>query len=85
VLSPDDIEETLSPWLQGLMQSILKVLLVTYNRLTIERLEQDNRKRYTVEDYQNLNRFYDNKAQQIHIVGEYARKMLVDYKDACSS
>ncbi|MDT8394191.1 MAG: RecQ family ATP-dependent DNA helicase [Bacteroidales bacterium] len=56
--------------------------LVTYNRLTIERLEPDNYKRYTKEDYQRLNQFYENKVQQIHIVGEYAKKMLGDYKDA---
>jgi ATP-dependent DNA helicase RecQ len=56
--------------------------LVVYNRLHIERLEQDNKKRYTKEDYQQLNQFYDNKVQQIHIVGEYAKKMLEDYKSA---
>ena len=56
--------------------------LVTYNAMTIERIEQDNKKRYKVEDYQKLNRFYENKVQQIHIVGEYAKKMISDYKDA---
>jgi ATP-dependent DNA helicase RecQ len=56
--------------------------LVVYNRLTIERVEQDNKKRYKVEDYQKLNQFYENKVQQIHIVGEYAKKMISDYKDA---
>lgn len=56
--------------------------LVLYNRLTIERLETDNKKRYKVEDYQKLNQFYENKVQQIHIVGEYARMMLNDYKSA---
>ncbi len=30
----------------------------------------------------NLNQFYENKVQQIHIVGEYAKKMISDYKDA---
>lgn len=35
-----------------------------------------------MEDYQKLNQFYENKIQQIHIVGEYARKMLSDYKAA---
>jgi ATP-dependent DNA helicase RecQ len=35
-----------------------------------------------VEDYQLLNEHYENKVQQIHIVGEYARKMIDDYKDA---
>jgi len=56
--------------------------LVVYNRLSIERTETDNKKQYTKEDYQKLNQFYENKVQQIHIVGEYARKMLGDYRDA---
>lgn len=56
--------------------------LVTYNGLTIERLEHDNLKRYTKDDYQRLHDFYESKAQQIHIVGEYAKKMINDYKDA---
>lgn len=56
--------------------------LVVYNRLTINRLEQDNKKRYKVEDYRKLDQFYENKVQQIHIIGEYARKMLEDYKNA---
>ncbi|NJD02463.1 MAG: ATP-dependent helicase, partial [Ruminiclostridium sp.] len=56
--------------------------LVVYNGLTIERLEQDNRRKYKAEDYQKLNQFYENKIQQIHIVGEYARKMITDYKAA---
>lgn len=53
-----------------------------YNRLIIERLEQDNKKRYKVEDYQKLNQFYESKVQQIHIVGEYAKKMITAYRDA---
>ncbi|MDA3894187.1 MAG: RecQ family ATP-dependent DNA helicase [Salinivirgaceae bacterium] len=56
--------------------------LVVYNKLTIERLEQDNKKRYKAEDYKQLNQFYENKIQQIHIVGEYAKKMISDYKEA---
>lgn len=56
--------------------------LVIYNALTIERLEQDNKIRYKVEDYQKLNQFYENRVQQIHIVGEYAYKMIDDYKAA---
>ncbi len=56
--------------------------LVVYNRLTIERVEQDNYKKYTKDDYKKLNQFYENKIQQIHIVGEYAKKMITDYKDA---
>jgi ATP-dependent DNA helicase RecQ len=56
--------------------------LVVYNRLTIERLEKDNKRRYKNEDYKNLGQFYENKVAQIHIVGEYARKMISDYKAA---
>ena len=56
--------------------------LVVYNKLSVERLEQDNKKRYKVDDYRKLNQFYENKVQQIHIVGEYAKKMIQDYKEA---
>lgn len=56
--------------------------LVIYNRLTIERLEQNNKKQYTEEDYHKLKQFYENKIQQIHIVSEYAKKMITDYKIA---
>jgi ATP-dependent DNA helicase RecQ len=56
--------------------------LVVYNKLSIERLEQDNKKRYKADDYKKLNQFYENKVQQIHIVGEYAKKMIRDYKEA---
>ncbi len=56
--------------------------LVVYNQLTIDRIEQDNKRRYKNDDYQKLNQFYENKVQQIHIVGEYAKKMIGDYKGA---
>ncbi|WP_445956067.1 RecQ family ATP-dependent DNA helicase [Yeosuana sp.] len=56
--------------------------LVVYNKLSFERLEKDNKKRYKTEDYTKLKEFYENKIQQIHIVGEYAKKMISDYKEA---
>ncbi len=56
--------------------------LVVYNKLSIERLEKDNKKRYKADDYEKLNQFYENKVQQIHIVGEYAKKMIHDYREA---
>ncbi|HMG16215.1 MAG TPA: RecQ family ATP-dependent DNA helicase [Saprospiraceae bacterium] len=56
--------------------------LVIYNGLTIDRIEEDNKRRYKAEDYQKLKQFYENKVQQIHIVGEYAKKMIEDYKEA---
>ncbi|MDO9464464.1 MAG: AAA family ATPase [bacterium] len=56
--------------------------LVVYNPMTIERLEEDNKRRYKIEDYQKLDQFYENKVQQIHIVGEYAKKMIDNYREA---
>ena len=78
----DDIEDTLFYLSRIEAIKIEGGFLVVYNRLTIERLEQDNLKRYTKDDYSKLNQFYENKVQQIHIVGEYAKKMIDDYKDA---
>jgi len=81
-VSPEEIEDTLF-WLSRI--DAIKIeggFLVVYNSLTVERLEKDNKKKYKLEDYKKLNQFYENKVQQIHIVGEYARKMLSDYRDA---
>ncbi len=55
--------------------------MVLYNKLHIERLA-DNRLKYKKEDYQNLNEFYKQRIQQIHIVGEYANLMVRDYGKA---
>jgi ATP-dependent DNA helicase RecQ len=81
-VSIHDIEDTLFYLSRIEAIKIEGGFLVTYNRLSIERLEQNNKKSYTKDDYQKLNQFYENKVQQIHIVGEYAKKMIVDYKDA---
>ncbi|AYL96174.1 RecQ family ATP-dependent DNA helicase [Mucilaginibacter celer] len=78
----DDIEDTLFYLSRIEAIKIEGGFMVVYNRLTIERLEQDNKIRYKVEDYQKLEQFYANKVQQIHIVGEYAKKMIADYKEA---
>lgn len=56
--------------------------LVVYNKLNIERKEQNLRKQYKQEDYELLKTHYDHKTQQIHIVGEYAKKMLTNYQSA---
>jgi len=56
--------------------------LVIYNAIQIERLVTDNHRRYKKEDYRNLNEFYIQRRQQIHIVGEYARLMAKDYDAA---
>ncbi|VAW41320.1 ATP-dependent DNA helicase RecQ [hydrothermal vent metagenome] len=56
--------------------------LVIYNKLSIDRLEQNNKVQYKKDDYQQLDEFYQSKMAQIHIVGEYASKMLADYQEA---
>lgn len=50
--------------------------MVIYQRLKVERLNTDNRKRYTNEDHSALQLHYQNRVQQIHIAGEYARQRL---------
>lgn len=81
-IDANDIEDTLYYLSKIEAIKIEGGFLVLYNRLTIERTEQDNKKRYTKEDYQKLYQFYENKIQQIHIVGEYANRMITDYKNA---
>ncbi len=56
--------------------------LVTYNAFSIERLVKDNKIRYKTEDYKSLKNYYKQKMEMIHIVGEYAKKMMDDYKAA---
>jgi ATP-dependent DNA helicase RecQ len=81
-VSADDIEDTLFYLSRIEAIKIEGGFMVLYNQLTIERLEKDNKKRYKLEDYQKLDQFYESKIQQIHIVGEYAKKMVSDYKEA---
>ncbi|KMQ49650.1 ATP-dependent DNA helicase RecQ [Chitinispirillum alkaliphilum] len=81
-ISNDDIEDALFYLTRTEAIKIEGGFLVTYNKLTIERLELNNKRQYKAEDYQKLNNFYENKIQQIHIVGEYAKKMISDYRDA---
>ncbi len=78
----DEVEETLFFLTKIGALKIEGGFMVLYNKLTIKRLQQDNKKRYKVEDYQKLQQYYQNKIQQIHIVGEYAKKMSEDYKEA---
>lgn len=56
--------------------------LVAYRVLDIEKVEQDNKRKYKAEDYQKLNDYYQNRVQQIHIVGEYAKKVIQNYSEA---
>lgn len=81
-ITVDDIEDALFYLSRIDALKIEGGFLVTYNRLTVERRELDNKVQYKAEDYQKLGRFYENRIQQIHIVGEYAKKMVSDYKGA---
>ncbi len=56
--------------------------VVSYNALSIERIEHDNKIRYKLEDYKKLKQYYEQKTQMIHIVGEYAKKLMNDYQSA---
>ena len=52
-----------------------------YTRMRILRLE-GGRKSFTQAHYEHLKSFYEHKIQQIHMVGEYAKKMLTNQLDA---
>lgn len=56
--------------------------LVTYNGMRITRIVKDNKRHYRKDDYSVLNEYYKLKAQQIHIVGEFANLMVRDYDAA---
>ncbi len=56
--------------------------LVLYNGMEIKRIVKDNRIKYKVDDYRQLDEFYRQKICQIHIVGEYANLMVRDYNTA---
>ncbi|MBN1185875.1 MAG: RecQ family ATP-dependent DNA helicase [Bacteroidales bacterium] len=81
-LTTDDIEDTLFYLSRIDAIKIEGGFLVVYNKMTIEKLEKNNKAQYKKEDYQKLDQFYQNKVQQIHIVGEYAKKMVEDYRGA---
>jgi ATP-dependent DNA helicase RecQ len=81
-VSPDDVEDTLFYLSRIEALKIEGGFLVVYNRLTLERLEKGSRTQYKKDDYKKLQEFYENKVEQIHIAGEYAKKMIEDYQDA---
>ncbi len=85
--------EPLKPTLQDMEDALLYLskigamhleggFLVLYNGMEIQRLTKDTRVRYKAEDYRLLDEFYQQKIQQIHIVGEYANMMVRDYQAA---
>ena len=56
--------------------------LVIYNAMRIERLEAGLRTQYRKEHYAKLEEYYRNKQEQIHIVGEYAKRLINDDREA---
>lgn len=81
-IQPADVEDALFYLSRMDALKIEGGFMVVYNRLSIIRLEQNNKVRYKAEDYLKLNQYYESRVQQIHIVGEYAKKMLDDYVGA---
>lgn len=80
--SVDDIEDSLFYLSRIEAIKIEGGFLVVHNRLTIDRIEKNNSIQYKKSDYEKLKQFYDQKVQQIHIVGEYAKKMIRNYNEA---
>lgn len=78
----DDVEDTLFYLSRIEAIKIEGGFLVVHNRLSIDRLEKNNRIQYKESDYEKLALFYEQKVQQIHIVGEYAKKMIRNYNEA---
>ncbi|HHG83191.1 MAG TPA: ATP-dependent helicase, partial [Bacteroidetes bacterium] len=57
-------------------------LMIYYNRLNIKRKQLDNKKGYTKEDYAKLDHHYAKKVEQVHIIGEYAKRLLNNYQES---
>lgn len=77
-----DVENTLLYLSKCGVVSVEGGFMVLYNKLQIERLNHNNRSRYLKDDYMNLDAFYRQRIQQIHIVGKYANLMVSDEKAA---
>lgn len=77
-----DIEEALLYLAKINSMKLEGGFLVIYSGMEITRLELDNKIKYKKDDYKQLNDFYCQKIQQIHIVGEYANMMVRDYNAA---
>ncbi len=81
-VSTEDVEDALFYLSRIGALQIEGGFLVVYNKLYINRIILNNLIKYKQEDYRKLELFYENKIQQIHIVGEYAQKMVEDYQAA---
>ncbi|MCL2152747.1 MAG: RecQ family ATP-dependent DNA helicase [Oscillospiraceae bacterium] len=56
--------------------------LIIYNAMRIDRLEHSNKAIYSKKHYGQLEEYYKNKRQQIHIIGEYAKRLIDDNQKA---
>ena len=56
--------------------------MVSYNRLNIEDIRAKEKPVFKVDDYAKMKTHYEHKTQQIHIVGEYAKKCVENYDSA---
>lgn len=80
-IKTEDIQEALLFLSKTGIISIEGGFMVIYNKLEIERLGDSNLQ-YKKEDYKNLDAFYKQRIQQIHIVGEFANMVVKDYDKA---
>lgn len=80
-ISIDDLQEALLFLSKTGIISIEGGFMVIYNKLEIERVAENNLK-YKKEDYKHLDTFYQQRIQQIHIVGEFANMVVKDYDKA---
>ncbi len=55
--------------------------MVSYNRLNIEEIN-DALPKFTNENFKKMDQHYHHKTEQIHIVGEYAKRRLQNYESA---
>lgn len=58
--------------------------MVSYNRLNIDDIKGKEKPSFKVEDYAKMEMHYQHKTEQIHIVGEYAKKCVDNYESALS-
>ena len=55
--------------------------MVSYNRLNIEDID-NSIPRFTNENFKKMDDHYHHKTEQIHIVGEYAKRRIQNYESA---
>ncbi|WP_166962043.1 RecQ family ATP-dependent DNA helicase [Yeosuana marina] len=57
--------------------------MVSYNKLNIENID-NSIPRFTIENFKKMDDHYHHKTEQIHIVGEYAKRRIQNYESALS-